>query len=685
MSLRRMFLILAAMTILALATLMLTMTSGFGSQSKHLKITEELIGEIANDVLPLMRAIDAVALDVVQVQQWLTDISATRGLNGMDDGFLKAEKYARLFDGHVAAAKGHAQSLGLTPLSVQLDDVKAAFAPYYRVGRSMAQRYVDEGPAGGNVSMSEFDGVAETITKRLESLVSRVEQEVSKRSLAAQAGATGIIHRSNALFTDMLWVVLLVFVIILSSGVIMQVRAFGPLKRTQVAVSKIARGDSGTTVEGTARSDEIGRLARAVEILRVEAHGAFQMKQMFEQLPSAMFVCDRSDLSITYQNPAASHLHSVETEQDQPLGPIAKVSPLIKDKLARSNGQNLAPVCFEKDGMYFEAKMFALTARNGQFKEWLVSVEDISATVAAEEAERNAAQMRIDEEIKQENERKAAMNEMADDFEATVGTMVQELLDSTGKLEATANEMRSASHQISGQVETVSASSANTAGRTEMVAAASEELTASVSEVGRQAANFSTVSDRAVAEASSSKEIVVGLNEAATVIASVLSLINDIADQTNLLALNATIEAARAGEAGRGFAVVASEVKNLANQTAQATDDIASHIDTIQGETDRAMHAIQHIADTVSEMNDGAAVVSEAVSEQMAATQEISKNILEAAAGTREIEGAMSQVSSAADNTENFAQELLTAAERLAKRGAGLEEGLKAFLSRVRT
>jgi murein DD-endopeptidase MepM/ murein hydrolase activator NlpD len=169
------------------------------------------------------------------------------------------------------------------------------------------------------------------------------------------------------------------------------------------------------------------------------------------------------------------------------------------------------------------------------------------------------------------------------------------------------------------------------------VAAAAEELNASIAEIGRQVQSASTMAGGAVQQAEKTNQQVQGLAEAAQKIGDVVKLISDIAAQTNLLALNATIEAARAGDAGKGFAVVASEVKNLATQTAKATEEISQQIASIQAATGEAVGAIQGIGKTIVEINQVASSIAAAVEEQNASTREIARNVQETSAGTQEV------------------------------------------------
>ncbi|MBT5161511.1 MAG: methyl-accepting chemotaxis protein, partial [Alphaproteobacteria bacterium] len=175
------------------------------------------------------------------------------------------------------------------------------------------------------------------------------------------------------------------------------------------------------------------------------------------------------------------------------------------------------------------------------------------------------------------------------------------------------------------------------------------------------------------------------LAEAAQRIGDVVDLINDIAEQTNLLALNATIEAARAGEAGKGFAVVASEVKNLASQTAQATEDIGGQIGGIQQTTKEAVSAIESIGSTIAEMNEIATAIATAVEEQGTATNEISRNVQDAASGTLEVSMSIGKVRTSSEQTGVASGNVLNASNDLADRFKTLRQEVGTFLEKVKT
>ncbi|PXW61363.1 methyl-accepting chemotaxis protein [Methylobacterium sp. B4] len=283
-----------------------------------------------------------------------------------------------------------------------------------------------------------------------------------------------------------------------------------------------------------------------------------------------------------------------------------------------------------------------------------------------------------------EEQRKAGMRQMADRFEAAVGGIVGSVSASATQLQATAQQMTSTAGETASQSTAVAAAAEEAASNVNTVAAAAEELGVSVSEISRQVAGSAGLAQAAVGEADQTAHLVEELSQAVVTIGDVVGLISTIAGQTNLLALNATIEAARAGEAGRGFAVVASEVKELASQTARATEEIGRHIGRIQGVTGQAVSAIGSITLRIREINAVAASIAAAVEEQGAATQEIVRNVSQAATGTGEVTQNMTGLAQASEDTGAAATQVLASASELSRQSEHLSAEVQRFLDTVR-
>jgi methyl-accepting chemotaxis protein len=247
--------------------------------------------------------------------------------------------------------------------------------------------------------------------------------------------------------------------------------------------------------------------------------------------------------------------------------------------------------------------------------------------------------------------------------------MAKSLGDSTTLTTDTARNVTNASQRATSNVHAV--------------AAAADQLSASIVEISNQVQQSKGISGQAVAEARNADGSVQGLRQAAEKIGDVVKLINAIANQTNLLALNATIEAARAGEAGKGFTVVAAEVKNLAGQTGRATDEIGGQISTIQEETRKSVTLIDSIAGTIARMSDVTSTIAAAVEQQSAATQEIARNVQQAADSTASVGDHIASVSNCAAEATEAASNMLIAANELTRQTTLVRQEIETFLKRV--
>ena len=275
-------------------------------------------------------------------------------------------------------------------------------------------------------------------------------------------------------------------------------------------------------------------------------------------------------------------------------------------------------------------------------------------------------------------------NELANTFEGSVKHLVENFASAASEMTEMSGSMTSSAEDTTQRSAMVVSASDLATSSVNSVAAATEELSSSISEISRQVNQAESIAGEAVSETERTNIMVTSLSEAAAKIGDVVGLINDIAGQTNLLALNATIEAARAGDAGKGFAVVASEVKNLASQTAKATEEISEQIKSVQEETVNAVGAIGGITTTISKINEIATSISIAVEEQGAATNEISRSVQQAAEGSQDVSQNIASVRSAAESTGKTAQDVQNVSNGIANEVAELDREVEKFLSQIR-
>ncbi len=277
---------------------------------------------------------------------------------------------------------------------------------------------------------------------------------------------------------------------------------------------------------------------------------------------------------------------------------------------------------------------------------------------------------------KAEQARVASLRTMADTVEDETRHAVDAVAAQTQSMDAEAKVMAAAADRMGNNAQNVAAAAEQALANAQTVASATNQLTASIGEITAQVAHASAVTRDSVAASAEAATAIDALSESVTQIGGIAGLIADIASQTNLLALNATIEAARAGEAGKGFAVVASEVKNLASQTARATEDIAQRIQGIGAVRDRAVAAVSDITHQIQQVDQVAAGIAAAMEEQSAATTEIARNVEQTADAAREVASRIAEVSAEAAQTDRCANDVQVAAHQMADSVEHLRETL---------
>ncbi len=277
-----------------------------------------------------------------------------------------------------------------------------------------------------------------------------------------------------------------------------------------------------------------------------------------------------------------------------------------------------------------------------------------------------------------------AVDRLVREFEDAAAGAVKSVGAAAAQLDAAAKSMVSMARETNEHAASVAAAAEETSANVQTVASATEEMTGSVREISTQVANSTEIAGKAVEEANHTSEAVQRLSAAVQKIGEVVGLITSIASQTNLLALNATIEAARAGEAGKGFAVVASEVKNLAGQTAKATEDISTQIGAIQETTGSVVSAIAGIGGTIGRINEISTAIAAAIEEQSAATDEISRSIQQAAGGTQGVSGAIAKVTATVGQTGSTSEQVLAAALGLSQQAQSLRGHVDQFLAAIK-
>jgi methyl-accepting chemotaxis protein len=366
--------------------------------------------------------------------------------------------------------------------------------------------------------------------------------------------------------------------------------------------------------------------------------------------------------------------------------PIRKMTEVLRD-LSNGNRDVEIPYTGRRDEVGDTARA-ASTFRDNLVRIERMEAEQRDADTRAAADKRAAEEREAAEKqaaaAREESARKATMLKIAGEFEAAVGSIIGTVSSASTELEATAGALTKTAESTQQLSTTVAAASEEASVNVQSVASATEEMSSSVSEIARQVQESSTIANEAVRQAQQTDARINDLSAAASRIGDVVKLITAIAEQTNLLALNATIEAARAGEAGRGFAVVAQEVKALAAQTAKATEEIGSHIGSMQTATQESVAAIKAIGGTIGRISEISSAIATAVQEQGAATQEISRNVGQAAKGTSEVASNIADVNRGTSETSSASAQVLSSARSLSHDSNRLRAEVQKFLHTVR-
>ena len=393
-----------------------------------------------------------------------------------------------------------------------------------------------------------------------------------------------------------------------------------------------------------------------------------RVNSMMENAPVNVMFADKDSFQITYANPAS--IKTLKTiEQYLPITVEQLVGATID--IFHKNPAHQRKILTDPNNLPHRAKIqvgpevldllvSAIYDKDKSYMGPMVTWEVITEKLAAEKREQE-------------------MSENMKNVLANVAEKAQTLAGAAEELTATSQQMAGNAEETSAQANVVSAASDQVNQNIQTVATGSEEMSASIKEIAHNATQATKVTSDAVLLADSTNKTVTKLGVSSAEIGQVIKVITSIAEQTNLLALNATIEAARAGEAGKGFAVVANEVKELANQTAAATEDISNKIQAIQTDTQSAVGAIGEISTVIGQISDISNTIASAVEEQSATTNEITRNVTDASRGSQEIVENIAGVAQAAHSTTEGAANTQSAASELSKLAAELQDIVSQF------
>jgi methyl-accepting chemotaxis protein len=530
----------------------------------------------------------------------------------------------------------------------------------------------------------------------------REAQRINQEAIASQRWIVGVLAAVAIL-------------LLLGVSVVIARSITRPLSQTVEVLQKVAEGDL-TQQLAVDSQDEIGRMARALNTAVVSLASR---QSIVENAPTNIMLADR-DLKITYMNPASMvFLRKIERHlpirAESVLGSNIDVfhkNPAYQRKLlsdpknlpVRANiniGPEIADLLVT--AIYDQNKNYL-----GPMVTWELITEKVQAERSIKEGAERERQSAEDLRVKVESvlhvvnaashgdltrpmtvKGADAVGQMGDGLArffanlrgnvANIAQTAQVLASSSQELTAVSQQMAANAEETATQANVASAAAEEVSTNVGTVSTAAEEMGASIKEIAKSANEAARVATSAVKVADKTNAIVAKLGESSAEIGNVIKVITSIAEQTNLLALNATIEAARAGEAGKGFAVVANEVKELAKQTAKATEDISRKIEAIQGDTKGAVEAIAQIGKIINQINDIQNTIASAVEEQTATTGEISRSVTEAAKGASEIAHNITGVAQAARGTTEGAGNTKASADELSKIAHDLQKLVSQF------
>lgn len=313
---------------------------------------------------------------------------------------------------------------------------------------------------------------------------------------------------------------------------------------------------------------------------------------------------------------------------------------------------------------------------------------NILAQMRVEAEEAAAKELQLQAELVNQREQAragqlAVLRDIAENFERSVAEVALGVADASSQLQLTASSMASAAEQASSQTSEVSQSLGEASSGVTAAAAASDEFAMSIGEISRQASTSAELARKATGAAREADTTISALSQSAVHVGKIVEMISSIAQRTNLLALNASIEAARGGEAGRGFAVVASEVKDLATQTAKATEEVAAQIRTIQDTTTASVEALRAIVQQIQQLESTSVSIAAAVDQQSVAGQDLARSIDLAARSTEEVSANIAQVRETSLATGSAASQVLSSSTQLEHQAAALKQMVEQFRSQA--
>lgn len=629
------------------------------SQETGLTRTDEQIEEISSSAIPLLKEIKNIKIDVILVQGWLTDISATRGLPGFDDGFAEAADFAKQFNADVAISRSHAETLNIPEVIVALDEIQAAFGPFYEGGIEMAQAYIDHGPEGGNPQMNEFDRVAEVMGAAMESLLTLVDA----RSLTMLGELDSLAEEARASNHGLVFELIVILVISAIAMIVGVVYLYRTLNQTfrelNDDVETVMSGDAKAVLKlGANRTDEFGPVAAALSAFRESMEEGKKKETAIREAEEKER--ERHRLAEISEKEAEARRFAEREAASEAIR--------IRDQKAASEISLVVTACAEGDF----SQHLKSDDKEGVFAEICEGINRIGeVTNSGLEQVQTAleALSRGDLTHTMSGEFKGVFANIRDVMNATSESLANNL----SQIDESSSLINSSTHEVADAATSLAQRTEHSAATLEQTSAAIQMLSAHVSTSTDLANNANAAAGEIQIKAEESNEIVeatvAAMQEIQSSTASMsktITLIDDITFQTNLLALNAGVEAARAGDAGRGFAVVASEVRDLAARSSDAAREIANLISTSAEQVNKGVSMVDQTGAVLKTISDGISGIAKQISEISTSATEQSNSISEINLATKQLDQATQQNAAMFEETTATSVALQQEADNLA-------------------
>lgn len=601
------------------------------TQMPELERNVKHVATISDVSVPLLVTIKDIQNDVIQVQGWLTDISATRGLPGFDDGFDMAREYAEKFARDVDSARSLATSAGLSEVVAALDRVEAAFGPFYEGGKAMAQAYIDGGPEAGNPQMDRFDSDAQGMADAMQALVSIVAGQADG-GLNMLADMAEDARRDNIRMMSLLLIFGAVSAAIMAGGALYLIRtirqSFAELSRD---VETVMNEESDAPLQlDPARKDEFGPVAEALAAFRANlAESRKRAEELREaQIREIEARREAEQAEARSQARLAAEKAAAEKERlEQELKAAEEISAVVAACAAGDFSQKLDPSRFK-----------------GAFAEICKGVNQIAETTQTGLEEiRKALHALASGDLAYRLEGQG--DGIFADIRAAMNATTQTIAESISQIEESSGQINESTAEVADAASALAQRTERAAATLEETAEAIQGLSAHVANSAELAGNANEMASEVQKKAEEGKEIVDAtvaaihkIHDSTAAISKTITLIDDITFQTNLLALNAGVEAARAGEAGRGFAVVASEVRDLAARSSDAAQEISALINASQQQVKTGVAMVDQTGKALNAIADGVTSIAERINEISSSTTEQANSISEISLATKQLD-----------------------------------------------